>query len=44
MEATAVQQPTRVVRKIQPTVDTAKQLTLYCKTRTKAIQLLPIWI
>lgn len=44
MEATAVQQPTRVVRKIQPTVDTAKQLkkeyrqlrvAAYCRVSTK---------
>lgn len=44
MQATAVQQPTRVVRKIQPTVDTAKQLkkeyrqlrvAAYCRVSTK---------
>lgn len=44
MEVTAVQQPTRVVRKIQPTVDTAKQLkkeyrqlriAAYCRVSTK---------
>lgn len=44
MEATAVQQPTRVVRKIQPTVDTATQLkkeyrqlrvAAYCRVSTK---------
>lgn len=44
MQATAVQQPTRVVRKIQPTIDTAKQLkkeyrqlrvAAYCRVSTK---------
>lgn len=44
MEATAVQQPARVVRKIQPTIDTAKQLkkeyrqlrvAAYCRVSTK---------
>ncbi len=44
METTAVQQPTRVVRKIQPTVDTATQLkkeyrqlrvAAYCRVSTK---------
>jgi len=44
METTAVQQPARVVRKIQPTIDTAKQLkkeyrqlrvAAYCRVSTK---------
>ncbi len=44
MEATAVQQPTRVVRKIQPAIDAAKQLkkeyrqlrvAAYCRVSTK---------
>lgn len=44
MEATAVQQPTRVIRKILPTIDTAKQLkkeyrqlrvAAYCRVSTK---------
>lgn len=44
MEATAVQPPARVVRKIQPTIDTAKQLkkeyrqlrvAAYCRVSTK---------
>ncbi len=44
MQATAVQQPARVVRKIQPTIDTAKQLkkeyrqlrvAAYCRVSTK---------
>lgn len=44
MQATAVQQPKRVVRKIQPTVDTAKELkkeyrqlrvAAYCRVSTK---------
>lgn len=44
MQATSVQQPARVVRKIQPTIDTAKQLkkeyrqlrvAAYCRVSTK---------